>query len=154
MKTTIKLSQTIANEIVYSHEISLNLENPDFTFGQCIGGLAHRFYKMVAITKLNGQGKGLDLRTPFDFEFLIEGQTLVNTATFDEKMKAKIRIGCTKKAQMRFGKLVAIAMYKQLGDEMLPQVCYDVLDERSSSDTDAVMVEVRKLLDLPLVDIA
>jgi hypothetical protein len=153
MKTTIKLSQTIANEIVYSHEINLTL-NGDQTFGQCIGGLAHRFYKMIAITKMNGQGKGLDLRTPFDFEFAIDGQTLVNTTTFDETIKAKIRIGCTKKAQMRFGKLIAIAMYNQLGDELIEQPLYDLLDERNTADADAVMVEVRRLLDIPLVDIA
>ena len=153
MKTQIILSQNVNNEIVYSHTISLDLNDAvTHKFGSVIGALAHRFYKQIVITKMNGNGKGLSLRNPFDFQFIINGKTLVDTFTIDENIKAKIRVGTTAKTQSRFARLLAITLYNEMEHLHSDAIC-DLLDDENSVTAEMIMHQVREMLDYDISEV-
>lgn len=154
MKTQIILSQNVDGQQVYSHNITLELNDAvTHNFGHVIGALAHRFYKQIVITKLSGNGKGLSLRNSFDFQFIIDGRTLVDTLTIDENIKAKIRVGTTAKTQSRFARLLAITLYNEMEHVHSDDIC-DLLDDANSVTAESIMAQVRQMLDLDISEIA
>lgn len=153
MKTQIILSQNVGNETIYTHSISVEINDAiTTTFGRVIGQLAHRFYKQIVITKTCGSGKGLSLRNPFDIRFVIDGKILVDTMLFDEVIKSKIRVGLSAKAQSRFARLLAVTLYNGLEDIQYDAMC-DLLDESNSFTAETLMSQVRELLDCDIKEI-
>lgn len=150
MKAQIILSQIVDGQTIYSHSVTLNDSFDGKKLGQIVGALAHRYYQQIIATKMNNGGKGLNLRTPFDIQFLIDGETLVDSVTFDEDIKARIIMGTTKKGQMRFARLLAVSLYHGMKGEFLDsKPMMDLLDEENTFDVECLMADVRTLLDMP-----
>lgn len=150
-KVQIVLSQYVDNQQVYRHAITLNDNFEGKTFGMVVGALAHRFYRMITMTKVNGNGKGLSLRTPFEFQFIANDVTLVDSVNMSEDLKCRITIGTTKKGQMRFARLLATALHNELNGGFSEDVYRDALDEENTYTTEQLMASVRALLDQPFM---
>jgi hypothetical protein len=56
-KVQIILSQNVEGQQVYRHAITLDDNFEGKTFGMVVGALAHRFYRTITMTKMNGNGK-------------------------------------------------------------------------------------------------
>lgn len=148
--TSIELRQ---NE--YYHKITLEVNQfSDYKVGQIIGKLAQRFYYALGMAKLNGCGKGIDLRKPFDITIKSNNIVLFDTLTItEEEQKARITVGLTKRGQKRFGLLLARSFHGGF-QTLTEEEVFDIMDERNTQDEEKIMQRVRTLLDMPFVDIA
>ena len=150
-KVQIILSQNVEGQQVYRHAITLDDNFEGKTFGMVVGALAHRFYRTITMTKMNGNGKGLSLRTPFEFQLLADNVVLVDSVKMAEDLKCRITIGTTKKGQMRFARLLATTLHNELVGDFSQDVYRDVMDEQNSFTTEQLMASVRALLDQPFL---
>lgn len=154
MKTTFSLSQG-----TYSHRIELTInENTQHTTGQVLGQLARKFYLTLATMRLLGNGKGIDLRQPFDIVIETEGVKLLNTHEISEEIKARITCGLTKRGQNRFARLLAVSLWdvgnNGKGYSLLTDNVYcDLMDENNTAEMDEIMRQTRVLLDEPFTHI-
>jgi hypothetical protein len=150
-KVQIILSQNVEGQQVYRHAITLNDNFEGKTFGMVVGALAHRFYRTITMTKMNGNGKGLSLRTPFEFQLLADDVLLVDSVKMSEDLKCRITIGTTKKGQMRFARLLATTLHNELVGTFTQDAYRDALDEENTFTTEQLMASVRALLDQPFL---
>ena len=150
-KVQIILSQNVDGQQVYRHAITLDDNFEGKTFGMVVAALAHRFYRTITMTKMNGNGKGLSLRTPFEFQLLANDVLLVDSVKMSEDLRCRITIGTTKKGQMRFARLLSTALHNALVGDFSQDAYRDAMDEANSFTAEQLMASVRALLDQPFL---
>lgn len=145
--TTIELSQD-----GYYHKITVETHpNADFTTGQIIGKLAQRFYYNIGLAKMLGNGKGIDLRKPFDIVITANNIPLLDTINItEEQRKSRITVGLTKRGQCRFAHYLALSF----GSDdrfvsMLLEKANDLQDENNTIEQGEILSMARAILDMP-----
>jgi hypothetical protein len=149
ISTTIELTQG-----GFYHKITVETnQNADFTTGQIIGKLAQRFYYNIGMAKMLGNGKGIDLRKPFDITLTANNIQLFNTATItEETRKARITVGLTKRGQCRFAHFLALSFSANF-DDLIFTTANDLKDENNCIEKGDILAMARAILDVPYTDI-
>lgn len=149
--TTIELTQN-----GYYHKITIETHaNADFTTGQIIGKLAQRFYYNIGLAKMLGNGKGIDLRQPFEIVITANNVPLLDTLNIkEEERKARITMGLTKRGQCRFAQFLALSFASDTKFiDLVLNKANDIHDENNCIERSDIVAMARAILDTPYSEI-